>query len=152
MRRSLVLIAPLLLGAIGSPSAPRAPEVKRFRLELHVEDHHGIYFTAWADAAGNPSDVIADHDGADGKTVIYRRRFIWFDGCTWDGSEKLVPTSALHYTYEYREAPVSCPDGATADTGGTTPRDGEVTVHPLDRDAALTPAFAWAHDWDKPRS
>ena len=150
MRRRLLLLTPFLLGST-PPGGHRAVEGKKFRFELRVPDQSGIYFTAWADDAGKRVDVIADHDGSDGKTVVYRRRLIWFDGCTWDASEKLVPTSADHYRYTYREVPVSCPPGASADTGAVTPRDGEVAVFPLQRDEPLTPQFAWVHGWDKPR-
>jgi hypothetical protein len=147
----LTLLTPLLLGSFESPGRAPRLELRRFRLELHVPDQPGLYFTAWSDDAGNRVDVITDHDGADGKTVVYRRRLIWFDGCTWDASEELVPTSADHYTYQYREAPVSCPSGTHADVGAVTPRDGDVTVRRLDHDAPLTPLFAWAHGWDRPR-
>src|SRR6266513_2977603 len=105
----LVSVVPLLLGA--SERAPQRLEIRKYRLELHVPDQNGIYFTAWSDANGVIGDVISDHDGSDGKTVIYRRRLVWYDRCTWDASEKLTPTAPDHYKYEYRETPVSCPAG-----------------------------------------
>ena len=152
MRPWLVLFVPLLLGSSSTPGpTPHPLEVKKFRFVLHVPEQSGIYATAWSDDAGKSQDVITDHDGADGKTVVYKRRIIWIDRCTWDASETIKPTSADHYTYEYREAPVSCPPGVHADLGATTPRDGEITVVPLGKDAPLTPLFAWAKGWDKPR-
>src|SRR5580698_4690665 len=122
-RRMLVALAlPLLAGS--TIERPR-PETQKFRLELHVPDQGGIYFSAWD---GNP--VITDHDASDGKTVTYRRRYVWGDGCTWEASETLVPQRRDRYAYSYRERPLSCPAGAVAETFATTPRDGDVSVHP----------------------
>jgi hypothetical protein len=149
VRRWYVLVAPLLLGASSTQHAQPKPEVKKYRLELHVPDQAGMYFTAWANEHGDRTDVIADHDGADGKTVVYRRRLVWIDTCTWDATETLVPRSADRYAYTYRETPVSCPAGVHADVAAVTPRDGEVTVHRLDHDEPLTPLFAWVRNWNR---
>ena len=116
----------------------------KFRLQLEVPSRAGIYFTAWGDG-----DVIADHDGSDGQVVTYRRHLIWHDTCEWVASEKLTPVAANKYKYEYRETPVSCPPGATADVGAVTPRDGIVNVFPLDKDQPLTPLTAWAKGWER---
>jgi hypothetical protein len=146
VRRFLfVLVVPLLAGSTGTQRP--SPELrKKFRLDLHEEERGGIFFSAWGD-----EDVITDHDGSDGKVVKYKRRYIWFDGCTWEATETLKPTAADRYHYTYREAPLSCPKGKTADTGATTPRDGHVTVHPVDTDKPLTPLVAWTRGWEKPR-
>jgi hypothetical protein len=150
MRGLWILALPMLLGA--GERVQQRLEIRKYRLELHVPDQNGIYFTAWSNADGILGEVITDHDGADGQTVVYRRRLVWLDRCTWDATETLKPTAADHYKYEYRETPVSCPPGVTANTAAATPRDGEVSVHLLDKDKPLTPLFAWAHGWDKPRN
>jgi hypothetical protein len=144
MRRLLLLpLLPFLL-ASSNETQPRKAEHK-FRLELHVPSQSGIYFSAWGEG-----DVITDHDGSDGKTVLYRRRLYWYDNCEWEASEKLVPTAKDKYDYQYRETPVRCPKGSTADVNSTTPRDGKVTVHKLDQDLPLTPLVAWSKGWDTP--
>ena len=150
VRPWFLLLTPLLLGSSATQRRPQQ-EIQKFRFELHVPDQSGTYFTAWSNEHGERVDVIADHDGADGKTVVYRRRLVWIDRCTWDATETLVPASADRYVYEYRETPVSCPAGVHADVAAVTPRDGEVTVHRLLHDEPLTPLFAWVRDWNKRR-
>lgn len=106
-----------------------------------------MYFSAWADG----QDVVADKDGSDNQTVTYRRRYVWFDRCVWEATETLTPVDAKHYEYQYRETPESCPEGARAALGATTPRDGNVTVHPADDDRPLTPLTAWTKGWETAR-
>ena len=139
----LVFVAlPLLTDASPQPPPTRPEGGPRFRLDLHVPAQGGIYFSAWA-----APEVISGHDGSDGATVRYRRRYVWPDGCRWQATETLVPTSAERYEYTYREAPLSCPRGAVADTGATTPRDGFVTVHPTEPSKRITPLLAWMRGW-----
>lgn len=139
----VVLVLPLLTEGSTPPPPPRRPESgPRFRLDLHVPPQGGIYFSAWADP-----EVISDHDGSDGATVQYRRRYLWSDGCRWEATETLVPTAANRYEYTYREAPLSCPRGAAAHTWATTPRDGHVTVHPAEPARRVTPLVAWMRGW-----
>ena len=143
--RHLVLL--LLLGSLMGADAGKAkPEViKKFRLELHAPDQGGLYFTAWADG-----DVIAAKDASDGKTVQYFRRYYWADRCEWVATETLQPIDAKTYAYTYRETPVKCAGGAKPSLGAVTPRDGKVTVHPLDKDRPLTPLDAWSRGYDRP--
>jgi hypothetical protein len=144
MRTGWVLLAlalPLLTGS--TIDRPRPETTEKFRLELDVPNQGGIYFSAWD---GNP--VIAGHDASDGQTVTYRRRYVWDDRCTWEATETLVPKSRDRYAYSYRERPLSCPAGATAATFATTPRDGEVTVHPTKIAKPNTPLLAWARGWE----
>lgn len=136
----LVVVLPMLLAA--ETGGPRIIDVRRFHLKLHAPNQSGLYFTAWADG-----DVVSDHDGSDGKTVVYRRRLVWYDGCTWEASETLTPRSADRYDYRYREAVVSCPKGS-APNAVTTPMDGEVSVHPATDNRPLTALFAWAKGWE----
>ena len=153
MRALLVLCAlPLLAGSDTRPTKPQKIETKKFRLELTVPDQHGIYFSAWADEHGDRTDAILAHDGSNGKTVQFIRWFVWFDGCTWEASETITPTSADSYTYAYRERPLSCPDGTSADPNAPTPRDGTVKVFPTSSKRPLSTFKAWAKGWDKPRS
>jgi len=143
MRTAWVVLAlPLLAGSTSQRPASDG-EAKKFRLELHVPDQGGIYFSAWD---GNP--VITDHDASDGKTVTYRRRYVWDDQCTWEAAETLVPEARDRYAYTYRERPLSCPKGAAAEVGETTPRDGSVTVHPTRLAKPNTPLVAWARGWE----
>jgi len=142
MMRRLVVLALLTL-VMGADLGKAPPELKKYRLVLHAPAQGGIYFSAW-----NDGDVIAATDGSDGKPVVYRRRYKWGDGCSWVATETLTPTRPKTFRYSYRETPFSCPPGAHADTGATTPRDGEVTVHPLVKDRPLTPLDVWARDWD----
>jgi|HubBroStandDraft_6_1064221.scaffolds.fasta_scaffold267997_2 hypothetical protein len=144
MRTGWILLALPLLAGSTSERPPREAGAKKFRLELHVPDQGGIYFSAWD---GDP--VIADHDASDGKTVTYRRRYVWGDRCTWEATETLVPTARDRYAYTYRERPQSCPTGAIADTEATTPRDGNVTVHPTNLTKPNTPLVAWARGWEQ---
>jgi hypothetical protein len=145
IRASLLLFLALLAGFNTQPRAPSKEDVKRFRLELHLEaEEGGVYFTAWVDG-----DVIAAKDGSDGKPVTYRRKFYWSDGCRWEATERLVPTAANRYTYRYREAAVECPDGATPSASVT--RSGHVIVHATDTSRPLTPLVAWTAGWDKPQ-
>lgn len=138
----VALVLPLLTDASTPPPRVSRERGQRFRLDLHVPAQGGIYFSAWADP-----EVITDHDGADRATVRYRRRYAWYDGCRWEATETLVPTAANRYEYTYREAPLSCPRGAIADTGATTPRDGHVTVHPTEPTKPITPLVAWMRGW-----
>jgi len=137
----LVLLLPLLLGVEGG-ERPKL-ELGRFHLKRHVPDQAGIYFTAWSEG-----DVVTDHDASDGKTVVYRRRLVWYDDCTWEASETLTPIAKDRYDYKYRETPISCPPGKSP-TGATTPLDGQVTVHPATDNRPLTPLFAWAKGWQR---
>lgn len=139
----LVLVLPLLLAA--ETGRPRIVDVRRFHLQLHAPKQSGLYFTAWADG-----DVVTDHDGSDGKTVVYRRRLVWYDDCTWESSETLTPIAADRYDYKYREAPIACPAGKSPNAT-TTPLDGEVTVHPAADNRPLTALFAWAKGWERTR-
>ena len=139
---ALALVLPLLMGSDTKPR-PRPPERKRFHLKLHVPDQSGIYFTAWADG-----DVVTNKDASDGKVVVYRRFLIWYDECVWEATETLKPVDKLRYKYEYRETPKSCPDGKQPNAT-TTPRDGDVTVHPANDNRPLTPLEAWTRGWDK---
>jgi hypothetical protein len=149
----VLAVLPALLGA--ERERPPKVENKKWRLELHVPDQSGLYFTAWGnnDGSGTLADVITDKDGSDGKEVVYRRFLIWYDDCTWEATETLKPTSANRYEYTYRENPKSCPRGKTANAT-TTPRDGHVLVFPLKPDDArpLTPLTAWTPGWEKPKS
>ena len=146
----LLLIVVLALPLLQDASLPPPPDLPeggpRFRLELHVPAQGGIYFSAWA-----APEVISDHDGSDQAIVTYRRRYVWTDGCRWEATETLVPTDADRYEYTYREAPLSCPRGAVADTGATTPRDGHVTVHPAEPRKRVTPLVAWMRGWQRHR-
>jgi hypothetical protein len=56
----------------------------------------------------------------------------------------LKPIAPRKLAYTYREMPTSCRSGAKPAVDSTTPRDGEVIVHPLDKDQALTALDAWA--------
>ena len=150
MRRfALVALLPLLAGSVApvhTPTKPKKDETKRFRLELLVDKGQpGTFFTAWADG-----DAIADHDGSDGKTVTYHRHFYWSDGCRWESTERIIPTSAKRYEYSYREGAVSCPKGKTADPNVT--RSGHIDVHVVETDEAVTPLDAWAAGWEQPPS
>jgi hypothetical protein len=140
-----LLLVPFLLGS-AERVPPQKPESKLFHLKLHVPAQSGIYFSAWGDG----KDAVSAHDGSDGKTVTYRRRFYWYDNCLWDSTETLTPITRNEYKYEYREWPGKCPKGDTADSGAITPRDGTVTVHPADDDRPITPLFAWSTGWEKP--
>lgn len=136
----LVLVLPALLAA--ESERPQRLEEKRYELKIHVPDQSGIYFSAWA-----KGDVITDHDGSDKRVVTYKRRFIWYDSCTWESTETLTPTAPDKYDYAYREVILSCPKGG-GPNGVITPRDGKVTVHKIPPDdRPLTPLFAWIHDW-----
>jgi hypothetical protein len=140
-------IVPLLLGADAHPGRPPRAETRRFHLKLQAPRQGGIYFSAWAD----DKDVVADKDASDHQTVTYHRNYIWLDGCVWEATETLTPVDATHYQYQYREAPQSCPDGATAAIGATTPRDGTVTVHPASDDRPTTALTAWGPGGDRSR-
>ena len=145
MRTAWILAAlPLLAGSTIQRPDPEPPS-KKFRLDLHVPDQGGIYFSAWT----GDEPVITDHDASDGKTVTYRRRYVWGDGCTWEAAETLVPAARDRYTYTYRERPLSCPKGAVAELGETTPRDGSVSVHPTELGKPNTPLVAWARGWER---
>jgi hypothetical protein len=78
------LVVPLLLGAAAHFREPPRAEAGRFHLKLHAPAQGGIYFTAWAD----DQDVVSDKDGSDHQVVTYRRRYIWLDGCTWEGPRR----------------------------------------------------------------
>jgi hypothetical protein len=144
MRRLWMLV--LLSVLMGADAGKVKPElVRRFRLQLHVPDQGGIYFSAW-----DGNDVIRASDASDGKVVVYRRRYHWMDHCNWVATETLTPINARKYKYTYRETPVSCAAGATASTNATTPRDGTVTVHPISDNKPLTPLDAWSRGHEPP--
>ena len=143
MRTGWVLLALLPLLTASTIDRPRPGSGEKFRLELKTPDQGGIYFSAW-----DGSPVITDHDASDGKTVTYRRRYVWDDRCTWEATETLVPKARDRYAYSYRERPLSCPAGSTAETFATTPRDGEVAVLATNINKPNTPLLAWARGWE----
>ncbi len=137
--RTLLLLG-MLAALMGADAGKRRPVEgpKKFKLVLKADDVGGFFFTAWSEG-----DVISSSTGADGK-LTYFRRFKWGDGCEWVATEALKPIGPNKLKYTYRETPVSCPKGTQAAIGSTTPRDGVVTVLPLDKDAPETPLDQWA--------
>lgn len=140
MRQLLLLgMVVALMGADAGKQRPSVESPKKFRLVLKADDVGGFFFTAWSEG-----DVISRSDGADGK-LVYFRRFKWGDGCEWVATEALKPIGPNKLKYTYRETPVSCPKGSRPATDSTTPRDGTVTVIPLDKaDPPETPLDQWA--------
>lgn len=138
--RPLLLLALVatLMGADAGKQRPGPEVVKKYRLVLAPDGTSGFFFTAWSDG-----DVISTSDGKDGK-LTYFRRFRWGDGCEWVATEALRPIGPNKLAYTYRETPTSCPKGSTPALDSTTPRDGVVTVLPLDRDRPVTPIDQWA--------
>ncbi len=137
--RTLLLLG-MLAALMGADAGKQRPVEgpKKFKLVLKAEDVGGLFFTAWSEG-----DVISSSNGADGK-LTYFRRFKWADGCEWVATEALKPIGRHKLKYTYHETPTSCPKGVQAAIGSTTPRDGVVTVLPLDKDAPETPLDQWA--------
>jgi len=107
--------AALLWGpSVHAPSA--------YRLALHApSDSNAFYLSAW-----NDGEVFIDHDARDHKAVVFTRRGDEHDGCTWLGTERLVPIAVNAYHYTYEETILACRPGAVPFY--KTPRAGIVTV------------------------
>ena len=156
MRQALVALGPrtvlpvLLVGgaalALGALFVPRAEsDAGLYQLVLHApEAPNSFYLSAWAD--GGP--VLTAHDGSDHQAIVFTRRGDEHDGCSWLGTERLVPLAPGVYHYSYRETLLACsPD---ARPFRKTPRDGIVTVEryqgagaPTALNAVQPPANAW---------
>jgi hypothetical protein len=105
---------------------------------------NSFYLSVWAEG-----DVFVDHDGHDGRPIVFTRRGEERDGCTWQGTERLVPLSETTYHYSYEEQILSCRPGAVPYR--KTPRIGLVTVDKVEGPAQLTeltgvqpPADPWS--------
>jgi hypothetical protein len=110
---------------------PRLHAPSAYRLTLHAPvDSNAFYLSAW-----NDGEVFIDHDARDRKPVVFTRRGDENDGCTWVGTERLIPIAVNAYHYSYEETILSCRPGATP--FAKTPRAGIVTVEAADG-AALT--------------
>jgi hypothetical protein len=126
---SVALVGGALLG-LGALFIPGSAST--YRLVLHAPERPGtIYVSAW-----NDGDVIASHDGSDGKTITYVRRAEEHDGCSWEGRETLTPLGPRAYLYTYDERIVSCE--ADAKPFDRTPRTGIVTVERTDTSEEVT--------------
>lgn len=136
MRQALVALAPrtllrvALVGgaalALGALLWPRgADDAGLYRMVLHAPElPDAFYVSAWAD--GGP--VLVAHDGSDHRAIVFTRRGDEHDGCSWLGTERLVPLAPRVYHYTYRETILACtPD---ARPFRKTPREGIVTLEP----------------------
>lgn len=143
IRQAIVALGPrsvlagVLVGgaalALGSLLVPRTlATAGMYRLVLHAPSGPGyFYLSAW-----NDGDVFLPHDASDHKVVTLVRRGDEHDGCSWMGTEKLVPLGARAYAYSYEETILSCrPD---ANPFRKTPRTGIVTVERWDGAATAT--------------
>ena len=137
--RTLLLLG-MLAALMGADAGKQRPVEgpKKFKLVLKADDVGGFFFTAWSEG-----DVISTTDGSDGQ-LVYKRRFKWGDGCEWVATETLKPIAPRKLAYTYRETPTSCPSGSSPAIGSTTPRDGTVTVVPLEKDLPVTALDVWA--------
>lgn len=148
MRQALVALGPrtvlpvllaggaaLALGALFLPGAEHGSGM--YRLVLHApEEPRSFYLSAWADGG----EVLVAHDGSDHRAIVFTRRGDEHDGCSWLGTERLVPIAPRVYHYTYRETILSCrPD---ARPFRRTPRNGIVTVEEYDGRGAPTPLDA----------
>jgi hypothetical protein len=116
--------AALALGTLFVPRTLAAPGM--YRLVLHAPEESGaFYLSAW-----NEGGVFVAHDGSDKQSVTFTRRGDEHDGCSWMGTEKLVPIGARAYAYSYVETILSCRPGANPFR--KTPRTGIVTVERWD--------------------
>jgi hypothetical protein len=111
---------------------PRVNAPSLYRLTLHAPvDSKAFYLSAW-----NDGEVFIDHDARDHKAVVFTRRGDEHDGCTWLGTERLVPIAVNAYHYSYEETILSCRPGAMPFY--KTPRAGIVTVERASGPATLT--------------
>jgi hypothetical protein len=112
---------------------PRVNAPSMYRLTLHAPaDPNAFYLSAW-----NDGEVFIDHDAHDRKPVVFTRRGEENDGCTWVGTERLVPIAVNAYHYSYEETILACRPGAMPFY--KTPRAGIVT---LERAGAAVTATA----------
>jgi hypothetical protein len=131
-----VALGSAVMGADSTPPAAKVPAAWELRLEAR-NNPSSIYYSAW-----NRGPVVAHHDASDGRAVVYRRDFVWHDGCTWQAVERLTPVDGS-YAYHYVEHPVSCPTGYHF-FGSPSPRDGIVKVVPLATPRPATPLLGTA--------
>lgn len=121
-----LLLGGVFAASVGSSSRPTPAPASGYRLVLETESDPACYYgSAW-----NDGDVMLAHDASDGRTVTLTNRYDFEDGCTWEATEVLTPSSGEGYTYEYSERPVSCQDGATPAIACS--RHGVVAVVPAD--------------------
>lgn len=120
--------AALALGALFVPHSE--PSSGLYRLVLHAPTQPGfMYVSAW-----NDGDVLIP--AGELKPLTFTRRSDEHDGCTWVGTERLVPIGSRAYHYSYQETIVAC--GPDADPFVKTPRTGIVTVEPYEGQGAPT--------------
>lgn len=118
----LVLVggAAIALGALLLPHEATGPAM--YRLTLHAPAEPGnFYLSAWSGG-----DVFVGHDAGDRRPLTFTRRGDEHDGCSWMGTEQLVPIGPRAYQYSYGETILSCRPGAVPFR--KTPRTGIVTV------------------------
>jgi hypothetical protein len=155
LRQALVSLGPRTLLSVavvggvalaaGALLMERAPQSGYYQLTLTAPvQPNSFYVSVWAEG-----DVIVDHDGHDGRPIVFTRRAEERDGCTWQGTERLIPLSDVTYHYSYEEQILSCRPGATPYR--KTPRVGLVTVEKVQGAATLTeltgvqgPADIWS--------
>jgi hypothetical protein len=112
--------AALALGALFLPRGEPAPTM--YRLVLHAPEEQGYaYVSAW-----NDGDVLIP--AGELRPLTFTRRADEHDGCTWLGTERLVPIGSRAYHYSYQETILSCSDDARPFV--KTPRAGIVTIEP----------------------
>src|SRR5206468_1208926 len=75
-----------------------------YRLLLHAPaESSAFYLSAW-----NEGEVYVDHDARNRRTLVFTRRADEHDGCTWLGTERLVPLAPTLYHYSYDETILAC--------------------------------------------
>jgi hypothetical protein len=103
-----------------------------YRLVLHADERaDAVYLSAWSEG-----DVFVAHEPSDKQTISFTRKSEEHDGCTWMGTERLVPFDHRVYGYRYEETLLACRPGAHPFS--MTPRTGYVTVEDADGEHALT--------------
>jgi hypothetical protein len=142
LRQALVALGPrtLLPVALAGSAAlaagvlllPRDHATSAYRLSLHAPvEANTFYLSVW-----NEGEVFVGHDGRDRRPVVFTRRGDEHDGCTWLGTERLIPIAPNAYHYSYDETILACRPGARPFR--KTPRMGIVTVDEAAGAAELT--------------
>lgn len=109
----------LTLGALHA-TLDEAPVTRR--LVLYAEQRpDAIYLTAF-----ERGERIMTFDRAELRPITFEIRAVLYDGCSWLGTETLVPLDESTYSYEYEETILECLPGAVPLF--KTPRTGLVTV------------------------
>lgn len=123
-RRAIIFGAGILalgLGAFaGSVERRQSGDVERWVLQVDREAHC-YYASSW-----NDGDLWMPRAASQHGTLRFEHEYLHEDDCTWHAVETLTPDGEGHFSYQYDEEPISCPEGS--EPAEACPLTGSVVI------------------------